>query len=399
MLLLVVVALREFMVILLVAIIYAAFISLGLPDAVLGATWSVMRQEMQLPIYYQGIISTIISVGTIVSSLMSNFTNKKLGAGLVTALSTLLTAVALFGFSCSTKFWQLCLFAIPCGLGAGGVDASLNNYVAVNLSSRHMNWLHCCWGVGATIGPQIMGNFLSKGMTWNNGYLAISIIQGALTLILLFSLPLWKKAIPQEEKCNIKTVDAIKIKGVWLVLIMFFCYCAAESLAMLWASSYLVEYRHVDSITATLFGSLFFVGMTVGRFVCGLFSGKLGDKALIRIGCCIALVGVVAIMLPIKNNWLSLLGLVIFGLGCAPIYPAIIHSTPTNFGKQNSQAIVGFQMAFAYTGSTLVPLVFGFVTTKAMVLFPYIMAVCFVLVLLLHEKINHIISARKLEVQ
>lgn len=384
------------MVVLLVALIYVAFVSLGLPDAVLGATWSVMREQMQVPIYYQGILSMIISAGTITSSLMSNYVNKKMGAGLVTALSTLLTALALLGFSFSTKFWQLCLFAIPCGLGAGGVDAALNNYVAVNLSSRHMNWLHCFWGVGATIGPQIMGNFLSRGMSWNNGYLAISILQGVLTMVLLFSLPLWKKAIPQaEEKSDVKTIDAIKIRGVKLVLIMFFCYCAAESLAMLWASSYLVEYRHVDSITATLFGSLFFVGMTVGRFVCGLISGKLGDRALIRIGSSVALVGVVCIVLPVAAHWLSLCGLVVFGLGCAPIYPAIIHSTPGNFGKKNSQAIVGFQMACAYTGSTFIPPLFGLVASKAMVLFPYIMAVCFVAVVLLHERVNRIIDKRK----
>lgn len=386
------------MVILLVAIIYVAFISLGLPDAVLGATWSVMREQMQVPIHYQGIISMIISLGTICSSLMSNRTNRWLGAGLVTALSTLVTALALLGFSFSTKFWQLCLFAIPCGLGAGGVDAALNNYVAVNLSSRHMNWLHCCWGVGATVGPQIMGNFLSRGMSWNNGYLAISVIQGALTLVLLFSLPLWKRALPNtEEKSTVRTADAIKIKGVVLVLIMFFFYCAAESLAMLWASSYLVEHRQIDVVTATLFGSLFFVGMTVGRFVCGLFSGKLGDRALIRIGCTVALVGVVAIMMPSTHHWLSLSGLVVFGLGCAPIYPAIIHSTPCNFGKSNSQAIVGFQMACAYTGSTFIPPLFGLIASKAMVLFPFIMAACFVLVLVLHERVNFIIDKRKLE--
>ena len=380
----------------LLIVIFIVFVSLGLPDSLFGAAWPVTHKDLGVAenfASYYGIITGICTGGV---SFIAGKMLRKFGTARVTLVSTFLTVAALIGMSFSPNIIVFMFFTVVLGYGAGAIDTGLNNFVSLHYEARHMNWLHCCWGVGATIGPQIMGNFLSRGMSWNNGYLAISILQGVLTMVLLFSLPLWKKAIPQaEEKSDVKTIDAIKIRGVKLVLIMFFCYCAAESLAMLWASSYLVEYRHVDSITATLFGSLFFVGMTVGRFVCGLISGKLGDRALIRIGSSVALVGVVCIVLPVTAHWLSLCGLVVFGLGCAPIYPAIIHSTPNNFGKKNSQAIVGFQMACAYTGSTFIPPLFGLVASKAMVLFPYIMAVCFVAVVLLHERVNRIIDKRK----
>lgn len=350
------------MVSLLIAIIYIAFISLGLPDSLLGSAWPVMYPQLDVPNSYMGIISMIIALGTIFSSLASDFLGRKLGTGLVTALSVLTTAVALFGFSVSSSFIMLCIIAFPYGLGAGAVDAALNNYVALHFSSKHMSWLHCFWGVGASVSPYIMGLCLTSGLGWQKGYFSVSVVQIILTVILFISLPLWKKnaARTEEQPSNIVGLrGAFKIKGVPYIMAAFFCYCAMESTAGLWASSYLKEYRGTSEETAAMFASLFYLGITSGRFICGFVADKLGDRRLIRIGVCAAGFGVLMILLPIKTDILALAGLITAGVGCAPIYPSIIHSTPDNFGKENSQSIIGIQMACAYTGTTLMPTLFG----------------------------------------
>lgn len=347
---------------LLIAIIYIAFISLGLPDSLLGSAWPVMYPQLDVPISYMGVISMIIALGTIFSSLASDFLNRKLGTGLVTALSVLTTAAALFGFSVSNSFVLLCVIALPYGLGAGAVDAALNNYVALHFSSKHMSWLHCFWGVGASISPYIMGFCLTSGLGWQKGYFSVSVIQIILTVILFISLPLWKKTSAKSEEREAKVVGlrgAFKIKGVPYVMAAFFCYCAMESTAGLWASSYLKEYRGTPEETAAMFASLFYLGITLGRFICGFVSEKLGDKRLIRIGVCAAAFGVVLILLPFDTDVFALTGLIVTGVGCAPVYPSIIHSTPDNFGKENSQSIIGIQMACAYTGTTFMPTLFG----------------------------------------
>ncbi len=361
------------MVSLLIAIIYLAFISLGLPDSLLGSGWHIIQIDMGVPLSYAGIISATITCGTIISSVCSNWLIKKLRSGLLTAISVIMTAVALFGFSVSTKFVHLVLWAIPYGLGAGAVDATLNNYAALNFSSKHMNWLHAFWGLGALISPFIMATCLQGASGWQGGYRTVFFLQFALSVILFASLPLWKKNTPEEKQCNVKTVDALKTKGVWLVLVMFFCYCATEQTAMLWASSYLAQYRGVDNVLSTEFGSLFFIGITLGRFACGFFSNKLGDNKLIVIGICTIIVGLILVALPLPVIF-CFVGLVLVGLGCAPVYPAIIHSTPKNFGEQNSQAIVGVQMAFAYAGSMIVPLLFGAIFQNNLQFLPYYLA-------------------------
>lgn len=353
---------------LLIAIIYTAFISLGLPDSLLGSAWPIMHAELNVPLSYMGIISMIISLGTIVSSLASDFLTRKLGAGLVTAISVFLTAAALFGFSAANSFIALCFIAVPYGLGAGAVDAALNNYAAIHFSPKHMSWLHCFWGVGASISPYIMSFCLSGGLGWQKGYLSVSILQIILTVILFLSLPLWKKTASQSEEQNTNTVGlkgAFKIKGVPYVMAAFFCYCAMESTAGLWASSYLSEYRNTSEETAAMFASLFYFGITFGRFVSGFAAEKLGDKKLIRIGTATAIIGVVMILIPLETNIPALVGLVTTGIGCAPVYPSIIHSTPYNFGKENSQSIIGIQMACAYMGTTVMPPLFGVLADKA----------------------------------
>ncbi len=384
----------------LIAIIYIAFISLGLPDSLVGSAWPVMHQELGVPVSYAGIITMIIAGGTIVSSLFSDRLTRRFGAGLVTAVSVFLTAAALFGFSVSHTFLSLCLWAVPYGLGAGAVDAALNNYVALHYSSRHMNWLHCFWGVGAAVSPYIMSFCLTGGYGWNNGYLSVSIVQILLTAVLFISLPLWKRnaVVSHPDALPAKALSlpqAFRIKGVPYILVTFFAYCALEQTAGLWASSYLVQYRGISAGIAAQFASLFFLGITFGRFLCGFLSEKLGDRRLIRIGIYTTLAGAVLILLPVGTNLPALAGLIVIGFGCAPIYPAIIHSTPYNFGKENSQAIIGIQMACAYVGSTFMPPIFGLIASYVQIgLYPaYLMLFSF-LMLVMSEWLNRTVGRR-----
>ena len=388
------------MVSLLLAIIYIAFISLGLPDSLLGSAWPVMYKELNAPLSYAGIISMIISAGTIVSSLFSDKVTRKLGAGLVTAISVFLTASALFGFSISGSFFMLCLIAIPYGLGAGAVDAALNNYVALHYNSRQMSWLHCFWGVGASISPYIMGYAIGAGHGWRNGYSVVSMIQIILTVLLFLSLPLWKKrnnTIPDSEdyESPIGLKDALKIKGVIFVLISFFSYCAFESTAGLWVGTYLVENLGMNSQTAANFASLFYLGITFGRFLCGFIADKFGDKNMIRMGVATMFLGVVLVMIPVNITIIPLVGLMIAGIGAAPVYPCIIHATPNNFGKENSHAIIGIQMASAYVGSTFMPPVFGFLAENVNIaIYPFYLLVFVVLLFVMSEKVNRVVGNR-----
>lgn len=392
---------------LLLAIIYLAFISLGLPDSLLGSAWPTMYIQFDVPISYAGIISMIISAGTIISSLQSDRLTKKLGTGKVTAISVAATAVALFGFSFSHSFWALCLWAIPYGLGAGSVDASLNNYVALHYESRHMSWLHCMWGVGATAGPYIMGIALSMGQGWNMGYRYIGIIQVVLTAVLVFSLPLWKgRKSPTENLQNaemeqllenasekadttaekaLSLREILKIAGAKEVMLCFFCYCALEQTAGLWASSYLTLHKGVSSETAAIFASLFYIGITVGRAISGFITMKLNDTQMVRLGQSIIVLGIMAMVLP-GSNVLALAGLILIGLGCAPIYPCVIHSTPAHFGADKSQAIIGVQMAFAYIGILAMPPLFGVLASRISVaLLPCYLFAILVVMVIMHE--------------
>lgn len=349
------------MIHLLLVIIYISFISLGLPDALLGAAWPNMYLDLNTSVSYAGIIFMIISAGTVVSSLLSDRLTRILGTGKLTAISVGITAAALFGFSISNSFIMLCLWAIPYGLGAGSVDASLNNYVALNYAGCHMSWLHCMWGVGATVGPYIMGYMLSGGRHWTMGYRCISILQVGLTAVLFLSLPLWKERQgvgDAENEASLSLPDMIRIPGVKEIMVTFFCYCALEQTTGLWASSYLVLHKGIDSNTAAFFASMFFIGITVGRAINGFLAIKLNDTQLIRLGQAIVAIGILAMMFPL-GNMVSLVGFVLIGLGCAPIYPCIIHSTPDNFGADKSQAVIGVQMASAYIGNIVMPPLFG----------------------------------------
>lgn len=381
------------MVSVLLAVIYVAFISLGLPDAALGSAWPNMYMDLNVPVSYAGILSMVIAGGTILSSLFSVKVIRRLGTGVVTTISVGMTAVALFGFSISGAFWQLCLWAIPYGLGAGSVDAALNNFVALHYRSRHMNWLHCFWGVGAAIGSNIIGFCLSRGLHWNSGYRAISYLQIALVVGLVFTLPLWKSprngsGAEAERAGSRGMLSMLHLPGAKYIMIAFFCYCAMESTAGLWASSYMVLCRGISEETAAKLASLFYLGITAGRFFSGIISGRLGDRKMVRLGQVIAVIGTLVILVPLGNLTL-VIGLALLGLGCAPIFPGLLHETPENFGEGNSQTIMGMQMASAYTGSTLMPLLFGFIAENVHIgLYPAYLMVFSLVMIFMVERVN-----------
>lgn len=345
---------------LLLALIYLAFISLGLPDSLLGSGWPVMHAELGVPVSYMGVVSMVISCGTIVSSLLSDKLTRKLGTGGVTAASVLLTVLALLGFSFSTKFWMLIVFAVPYGLGAGAIDAALNNYVALHYKARHMSWLHCFWGVGTIVSPFVMSRALTY-RTWNDGYRTVALVQLAIAVLLLVTLPVWKanRTTAGTKQKSVGVCGALKIKGVPYLLAGFFAYCAAESTAMQWASTYFSEVKGLPAERAAGLAALFYIGITAGRFVSGFAADRLGDRKMIRLGTGVLFCGIAALALPIHSHTAAIAAFVVMGLGCAPIYPCIIHSTPANFGAESSGAIIGIQMAGAYVGSTFAPPLFG----------------------------------------
>lgn len=369
------------MIHLLLAVIYLSFISLGLPDGLLGAAWPTMYPEIHVSVSYAGIISMIICIGTVISSLLSDQLNHRLGSGAVTAISVVMTAVALLGFSFSSSFYTLCIWAIPYGLGAGSVDASLNNYVALHYSSRHMNWLHCMWGVGASIGPYVMGYLLSGGQHWSQGYLYIGIAQIILSAILFLSLPLWKRTGADSSSEPLPLKQVLRIPGAGQVMSVFFCYCALEQTAALWSASYFHLHAGFSPETAATLGSLFFLGITAGRAISGFLTIKLNDTAMIRLGFATVCAGILLLLLP-SGTFGAVTGLLLVGLGCSPIYPCMMHGTPDHFGAGRSQALMGIQTASAYVGTALMPPLFGLIANhisiSLMGVFLLIMLVCMV---------------------
>lgn len=378
---------------LLLAVIYLAFIGLGLPDSLLGAAWPMIYPQFGVPVSSMGLISMIISAGTILSSLNSSRLTRALGAGKVTLLSTVLTALALLGFGMSRSLWQLCFWAVPYGLGAGSVDAALNNYVALHYASRHMSWLHCMWGVGTIIGPSLMSAALTGGHGWSGGYLLTALVQGLIVAVLLLSLPLWGRPTSgngsETETAALSLREVLAIPGAKEVMLCFFGYCALESTAGLWAASYLTLARDIPAETAAGFAALFYLGITAGRAVSGWIAPHLGDDGMIRLGLWGIGLGLAALLLP-GPAVVSLAGLVIIGLGCAPIYPSIIHSTPAHFGAHRSQAVIGVQMASAYVGSMAMPPLFGLMARQITpALFPFYLLVLLGLMAWMHHRLVH----------
>ena len=377
---------------LLLCLIYLAFISLGLPDSLLGAAWPVMQADLSVPLSSAGAVTMIISGSTMVSSLFSDRVIRRFGTGAVTTVSVALTACGLFGFSVSGEFFLLCIFAIPYGLGAGAIDTALNNYVAIHYSARHMSWLHAFWGIGITVSPYIMSYCLTRGYGWQSGYRSVALVQSVMVCILFFTLPIWKKA--HGKKISYREIApeirplprALRIKGVPFVILTLFAYCAMESTAGLWATSYMVNFRGAAPETASRFAALFYLGITAGRLIGGLAANRLGDRTMIRIGLCVMLGGITLLALPFPSPIPALTGLVVIGLGAAPIYPSVIHSTPDNFPAAYSQSLVGIQMTFSYVGSTLMPPVFGLIAEHVHIgLYPLYLGFFALLMLLMTE--------------
>lgn len=382
------------MFMLLLLIIYLSFIALGLPDSLFGTSWPIIHHQFNLPLSYAGIVTITISLGTIVSSLLSERLTKKFGAGLVTTISVTMTAIALIGFSFSTNFFMLILFAIPLGLGAGSVDAALNNYVALHYKAKHMSWLHCFWGIGASISPYIMGFFLAKNEHWDLGYLTVGIIQIIISILLFISLPLWKKSennvITNENNEPITYKETFKLNGLFLLLISFLCYCAMECSFFNWTSSYLNLAKEFSVEKAALFASMFYLGMTLSRFISGFITEKLKDKTMVRLGYLISLSGIILLLIPTNIKIIPIIALLITGIGCGPIYPSLIHYAPIAFDKKYSQIIIGLQMAFAYTGSTFMPPLFGLIATHINIkLFPVFVLIFTLIGFILIEILFH----------
>lgn len=384
---------------LLIVIIYLAFISLGLPDALLGSAWPNIYVEFDVPISSMGLISMLISGCTIVSALCSERIGKKFSTGVVTGVSVAMTAVGLLGFSTATAYWHLLLWSIPYGLGAGTVDSALNNYVALHYKSRHMSWLHCFWGLGCTFGPYIMSYFLLGGESWTNAYSTIFVIQVILCAFIFMSVPLWKKSA--EERGEAESVPVLGLKrtiaipGVKETMLSFFCYCSLEATAGTWAVSYVVFEKGIPSDEAARWGCLFYIGIMAGRFINGFLSEKYSDRALVRLGSIIITLGIIVLFLPLGNTG-AIAAFVLIGLGCAPIYPCIVHATPHNFGKEVSSAVIGVEMASAYIGTTFMPPVFGLIAEHISIsLLPVFLLIFFGGMALASERVNVITSAKK----
>ncbi|UQZ36835.1 MFS transporter [Paenibacillus sp. PK3_47] len=393
-------------------IIYLAFISLGLPDSLLGSAWPVIWPDIGSSLGSAGLVSMIIAAGTIVSSLVSGQIIGRMGTGKVTLFSCLLTAVSLLGFSMAPSMFWFIVLAVPLGLGAGAVDAALNHYVADNYKAHHMNWLHCFWGVGATAGPVIMAGFLAGPHSWRGGYAAVAVIQFILVVILLVTLPLWKKvaaargheqsdhisqekALEEKDKAGVP-VKVLQLKGVKPSLLAFFLYCGVEMTVGLWGASYLVGTRNVAAETAAGWISLYYGGITVGRLITGFITLKVANRLLIRYGQLVTLAGGILLLLPLSSS-VSMLGFILIGLGLAPIYPGLLHETPARFGRENSARLMGYQMSVAYTGSTLVPPLFGLLAANAGTdSFPVIILILQAGMLLSVEAVNRVLRTKRL---
>ena len=352
---------------LLISVIYLIFISLGLPDSLLGSGWPAMHAAFSVPSSYAGYVSMAISFMTIISALLSPIMIKRFHTKWIVIVSIFLTVMGLIGFSISTSYAMLFVFAVPYGMGAGAIDASVNHYVANNYSGSVMNFLHCFYGVGAVISPNIMAVALSKA-SWNEGYRWTAYIQIFILLICIISLPLWKKnesdSNKQEEEVA-RIREALKRPGVVLTLIAFFAYCSGEATCFLWTSSYFAGVKEglTDHLIAS-FGSLIFGGLMLGRLISGFVSNRLGDRMLIRIGIFVEVVGILLVMIPVASFIPAAIGFVIIGTGMGPVYPAIQYMAPTNFGERYSAAVIGLQMASAYIGSTFMPMIFGNIQEK-----------------------------------
>lgn len=389
------------MVTAIIILIYVAFVGFGLQGSLLGAAWPVMRIDFGVEVAFVGVISTVTSVCTMLTTINSHKLVRRFKTGPIVAISIVMTSLSLFGYSTATEWWHMLIWSVPYGIGGGLLDSVLNNYVAINYSSKYMSWLHCFWGIGATISPYIMGVCLTHNNNWGAGYVNVAVIQMIIAVLIFASLPMWKKVAatnakadvsPSDEnqpKKSISLIGILKIRGIWIVLLSFFCYCAVEQTAGFWAATYLVEGRGINSATAAKVASYFYLGIMIGRFISGFVADRLGDKKMIRIGVLVILVGIGLIF--VKPEAICLAGLIVCGLGCAPIYPAMVHQTPALFGKENSGAVIGVQMVGAYLGSMAMSPLYGvFSQLISNSFYPVYLGILGVILLLSTEKMGRL---------
>ena len=385
------------MVHILLAIIYVAFVSLVLPDALLGAGWPAMQPQFGVPVSWIGAVALLISICTVISSLLADRLTRKMGTGVVTAISVSMTAVAIVGFATSKSFWFLAFWAIPYGLGAGSIDTCLNNYVAIHYSGKHMSWLHCMWGLGAASGPYIMSAAIAFANNWRVGYWSVGLLQIVLSVCLFLTLPLWKKAKTiveesAEESKPLSIKQIFSMPGAKAIILTFFCYCAMEQTAGQWAASYFFGHFGLKEELCALFASMYYSGITVGRFINGFLTVHFSDRTLVRAGIGMIIVGLVVMFIPF--SWLfAVFGMLLIGFGSAPIYPCVIHATPSFFGAANSQAVIGVEMASAYVGICVMPPVFGFIADWVGIwILPVFLLVITCCMLLCNEKAYNIVK-------
>lgn len=356
----------------LLLLIYLCFISLGLPDGILGAAWPAIRMDMQQPLAAVGLLSVTMTVCAALSSLSAATLTRRWGTGPIVAASGLMTALTLLGFAHAPTFGFLVALAVPLGLGAGAVDASINHFVAEHYSARHMNWLHGFWGVGASTGPLVMGAVMAQTGQWSAGVMALGLAQLAIAALLCAYGPLWKKAVPQQPSPAPSPTEAAALlsstkppvprNATWLAPLCFLFYVGAEAGTGLWAVSILVDERGLSLVQASTALSLYFGAITLGRFGVGLVAHRLHTRQWVRVGLALALVGASLFAMPLPQAW-AWLGLVLMGLGCAPIFPSLMHETTERFPPEIARQLVGRQMVFAYAGGSLLPASLGLLAT------------------------------------
>lgn len=388
------------MTLLLLFIIYIAFIGLGIPDSLFGTAWPAISDEFSLPVSWANFVTIIISGGTIISSLLSARIINRFGTAAVTAVSTTMTAFALLGFSVSQNMLYLCLCAIPLGLGAGAIDTALNNYVALHYKASHMNFLHCFYGIGVSLSPFIMSFALSKS-SWQNGYFNVSLVQFGIALLTIISLPIWKKVRHSGTNSHSSPTRTLPLKTmlrnpkVMTACMVFLGSCGMEYTCGIWGSTYLVRGKGAAVDTAALMITFYYVGIAFGRFLSGILSAKLTSNQLIRAGQITVLAALVLLILPLPYQ-VSAFSLFLIGMGNGTIYPNMLHLTPANFGEDVSQSVIGVQMAFSYVGILLAPAIFGLMAQYITIsLFPYFILLCYVIMIVGTLKMNSIIKAGK----
>ena len=384
----------------LLILIYIAFISLGIPDSLLGAAWPAMHGDLGASLSLAGTLSMLTSTCTVISGLLSARLISRFGTARVTAVSVLLTAGALLGLAASGSFWVTAALCVPLGLGGGAIDSGLNNFVALHYKARHMNWLHCFWGIGATAGPILIAALLDTTGQWRTGYAAMGVVQMALALVMVLSMPLWKKvneqegAVHDEDIVPMKLRDVVRLPLAFPVFATLLAYCGGESVMTVWGASFLVEARSISPQTAASWVSLYFLGITGGRFLSGVVSSRLRTEQMIRLGVLCSLAGAALLLVPLWDVLLPV-GFFVVGLGFAPIFPSMLHQTPRVFGPKASQSVMGTQMAFAYIGATLTPPLSGAIAhATGLWIMPVILTLLIAIMLAASQYIQRRLRAR-----